>query len=222
MDLYERLEELREITRLLIDDQTLLRPLVGHLDPEPSDAMQSYRRCYVRAAFALIEAFVEQHRRLLLDLVEAGFITLPQPTLTILAEIREIPRPDGSIERRQRYLQIVNKIKEVYKAAGHGFGQPLAVTLGDEGWTAFQTALELRNRVTHPKRLGECWITDEDLTATNQASDWFKTLQNEFVRFARAHRNENTVPRTLSGKGQKGNREWALGDGKARGSEGVG
>ena len=30
------------------------------------------------------------------------------------------------------------------------------------------------------------------------------------------------VPGTLKGKGQKGNREWALGDGKARGSEGVG
>ena len=35
-------------------------------------------------------------------------------------------------------------------------------------------------------------------------------------------RGGNTVPGTLTGKGQIGNRELALGDGRARGSEGVG
>ena len=64
MDLYGRLEELEGMTRLLIDDVGLLRPLVGEGEDDPSAGRKAYRRCYVRAVFALVEALVEQHRRL--------------------------------------------------------------------------------------------------------------------------------------------------------------
>jgi len=82
------------MTHLLIDDVALLKPEIGELDPDPSDAKKAYRRFYIRAVFALVEAFVEQHRRLLVDLCDAGMITLTPKKLTALREISEVTLPD--------------------------------------------------------------------------------------------------------------------------------
>jgi hypothetical protein len=191
MDLYDRLEELQGMTRLLIDDVALLRPRVGELKPNVTEEEKANRRFYVRAVFALVEAFVEQHRRLLLELCESNKIELKEKTRKRLRELKEVFREDGTVEEQERYLHIFDKIKEVYKAAGVGFGQPLNVTFGDRGWTTFKAAMEIRNRVTHPKNVSDCWIFEDALKTVNDASAWFKKLQNEFVRVARKHRTES-------------------------------
>jgi hypothetical protein len=188
MDLYDRLVELQGMTHLLIDDVTLLKPKVGELNPDVTKEEEANRRFYIRAVFALVEAFVEQHRRLLLELCESNRIELKEKTRKRLQEIKEVFREDGTVEEQGQYLQIFDKIKEVYKAAGIGFEQPLKVTFGDQGWTTFRSAMEVRNRVTHPKNVHDCWIFEDALKTVNDANEWFKKLQNEFVRVAREHR----------------------------------
>ena len=115
------------MTRLLIDDVGRLQGELGAGVPDPSDAQKTNRRFYIRAVFALVEAFVEQHRRLLLDLVDVQEIALDENTITRLQEIRIIPHPDGRVEQRTQYLQIFEKIKLVYTAAGVGFGEALVL-----------------------------------------------------------------------------------------------
>jgi hypothetical protein len=188
MDLYSRLEEFQGMTRLLIDDVALLRPKVGELNPNVTDEEKANRRFYIRAVFALVEAFVEQHRRLLLELCESNQIELKDKTRKRLQEIKKILMEDGTAEEQERYLHIFDKIKEVYKAAGAGFGQPLKITFGDEGWPTFKAAMEIRNRIAHPKNVQDCWIFEDALKTVNEANEWFKGLQNEFVRVAREHR----------------------------------
>ena len=192
MDLYDRLEELQGMTHLLIDDVAFLKPKCGELNPNVTDEEKATRRFYIRAVFALVEAFVEQHRRLLLELCESNKIELKEKTRKRLQEIKEVFRDDGTVEEQVQYLQIFDKIKEVYKAAGVGFGQRLSVTFGDRGWTTFKAAMEIRNRITHPKNVNDCWIFEDALKTVNDANDWFKKLQNEFVRVAREHRTANT------------------------------
>jgi len=191
MDLYGRLVELQGMTRLLIDDVRRLKRRLGVGNPDPSPALKTNRRFYIRAVFALVEAFVEQHRRLLVELAQHGMIVLPAKKLQRLREMKPVLLDDGSVGEQEQYLQIFDKIKEVYKAAGTGFGQDLNITFGDEGWATFKTAMALRNRVTHPKRVADCCIEEPDLAVVTAANEWFKTLQNEFVRVARAHRTAN-------------------------------
>jgi uncharacterized protein YjhX (UPF0386 family) len=191
MDLYDRLVELQGMTHLLIDDVTLLKPKVGELNPNVTGEEKANRRFYIRAVFALVEAFVEQHRRLLLELCESNKIALKEKTRKKLQEIKEVFREDGTVEEQVQYLQIFDKIKAVYKAAEFAFGRPLKVTFGDRGWTTFKAAMEIRNQVTHPKDVRDCWIMEDALKTVNDADEWFKKLQNEFVRVAREHRTAN-------------------------------
>ncbi len=102
------------MTRLLIDDVERLQSEVGAGVPDPSDLHKANRRFYIRAVFALIEAFAEQHRRLLLDLADANKVTIKTKALSVLREIREVTLPDGSVEERQQYLQLYEKIRTVY------------------------------------------------------------------------------------------------------------
>ena len=95
MDLYDRLTELQGMTRLLIDDVTLLKPKMGERNPDITDEEKANRRFYIRAVFALVEAFVEQHRRLLLELCESNRIELKENTRKKLRQVREILREDG-------------------------------------------------------------------------------------------------------------------------------
>ena len=192
MDLYTQLEELKGMTRLLIDDVVLLRSKVGESNPDPNDEEKANRRFYSRAVFALVEAFVEQHRRLLLQLCETRKIELKENVVLKLREIKQILDEEGAVvEERTKYLHIFDKIKEVYKAAATGLGQPLNVTLGDERWVTFKAAMEVRNQITHPKSVQDCWIFEGDLQKVIAAHEWFKALQNEFVRVAREHRERN-------------------------------
>ena len=191
MDLYNDLEELQGMTRLLIDDVNLLRPKIGERKPEPSDEEKAYRRFYVRAVFALVEAFVEQHRRLVTHLCEAGKIVLTQNKLNRLREIKQILDESGAVVEAPNYLRIFDKIKCVYNAAATGFHSPLTVTFGDDHWEEFQEAMEIRNQITHPKNVEDCWILDLSLQKVIAAHEWFKTLQNDFVRIAREHRERN-------------------------------
>ncbi len=106
-------------THLLIDDVKLLKPKVGEPKPNVTDEEEANRRFYIRAVFALVEAFVEQHRRLLLELCECSKIELREKTRRKLQEIKEIFREDGTAELRRAAEKQKEKI-DWSECAGRG------------------------------------------------------------------------------------------------------
>jgi hypothetical protein len=90
---------------------SLLRPKIGEGNPDPSDDEQAYRRFYVRAVFALMEAFVEQHRRLVIHLCDAGKIELSENKLTQLRQIKRILDTGGSVVREEPSYIVVPRIQ---------------------------------------------------------------------------------------------------------------
>lgn len=189
-DLYDRLEEIQGMVRILTSDVELLRPNLGDLSGQAAvtEAEAAYRRFYVRAVFSLIEAVIEQHKHLLLDLVARGIVTLGQGVSEALSERTYVVRDNGTVGEREQYLQLERKLHAVYRAADEAFGQPLAVTFGDQGWQSFRVGLDVRDRLTHPKTYDDCDVDEDAIDAVDRGHDWFRDLNNEFVRIARLHR----------------------------------
>jgi hypothetical protein len=79
----------------------------------------------------------------------------------------------------------------VYRAAGEAFGQVLTVTFGDQGWQSFRDALDVRDRLTHPKTFEDCHVDEDALKTVDEGHAWFRGLNNEFVRVARAYRADH-------------------------------
>ncbi len=192
-DLYNRIEEIQGMVRVLTADVDFLRPLLGErsIQAAVTEVKAANRRFYVRAVFSLIEAVVEQHKRLLLDLVVREMINLPPGVKEALAEKAYFVKENGTVGEREQYLQLERKLRAVYQAAAEAFEQPLQTTFGDHGWQSFQAALDIRDRLTHPKTFEDCDVDEGDLETVDQGHTWFRELNNEFVRAARAHRGNH-------------------------------
>ena len=192
-DLYDRLEEIQGMTRVLAGDVDRVQPLLGDrsIQARVSDEQEGYRRSYVRAVFALIEAVVEQHKRLLLDLSSRKVATFGPGVVEALSEKIFFVKDNGDVAERDQFLQLERKLRAVYRAAAVCFQRELDVNFGDGGWETFRSALDIRDRITHPKTFEECHVEGDDLEVVDRGHAWFRSLNNEFVRIAREHRGQH-------------------------------
>jgi hypothetical protein len=165
-DLLSRLDQIEGVIRALGSDARRLRESCSRLrvPVEFDSEAAGVRRQYVRAVFALIEAVVEQHRRLLVDLLGSGVISLDSGMAQNLAS-------------RHRH-----GLSAVYKAAAAAFGQSI-----DVACVPLKDAKGVRNRLTHPKSFEECRVCVLDLDKVDEAEEWFRQLNNKFVRVAKDH-----------------------------------
>src|SRR5262245_58032716 len=107
-DLYDRLEEIQGMARTLIGDLKQLSQLLGDrsIQADVTDEQSANRRFYVRAVFALIEALVEQHKKLLLDLADRKVITLDHGVSMAFSEKIYVVRDNGAVSEREQYIQM--------------------------------------------------------------------------------------------------------------------
>jgi len=192
-DLYDRLEEIQGMTRVLTRDVSLLGQSLGDrsISVAVTEAQEAGRRSYVRAVFALVEAVIEQHKRLLLDLDDRGLILLAPGLHAVLSEREFGVKDNGTVMQRERYLDLLRKVRAVYRAASDVFGQTLNVRFDAAGWVSFRSAIQVRDRITHPKSFQDCDVDAGALNAVDQGHAWFRELNNEFVRIARVHRQQH-------------------------------
>lgn len=180
------------MTRLLTEDVEQLSVILGDrsVQVETSVGQEANRRFYVRAIFALIEAVVEQHRLLLLEL-SRGAIGLHSREIHALSEVAYEVRKNGKLREKRQYLQLLRKLRLVYRCAQEAFGSTLNVDWGGQGWQALGEAVSVRDRITHPKTREGCFVNEDALETVDRGHEWFRELNNEFVRIARAHRDES-------------------------------
>lgn len=188
-DLYERLDEIKEIIFTLGGDIDKISSQLGSrlITESISEKEETNRRFYIRAVFALIEAIVEQHKKLILELAEKGIVSLPKGAYEALSEFIYIVNDNGKISPQFKYLQLQRKLRAVYKIAGNAFGEPLKIDFGGQGWQSFKSAIQIRDRLTHPKSKKDCYVENEFLETVESGENWFKSLNREFNRVAVSH-----------------------------------
>jgi hypothetical protein len=193
VDLYNQLEELQGMTYTLIGDMESLKNDLGsrNITDAISEQEETNRRFYIRAIFAFIEAVVEQHKRLLLQLHEKKFIRLKIGYYEVLSERIFTTSDSGNVTSKDQYLQLPRKIRTVYRAASESFDEEMVLNFVENGWQNFRDAIKIRNRITHPKTRADCEIETEDLETVESGEVWFRSLNNEFVRVASLHRREH-------------------------------
>ena len=188
-DLYNRLDEIKEIIYTLGGDKDRLSTKLGSrsITEAISEDEEANRRFYIRAIFAFIEALVEQHKNLMLELSDKGIVKLPLGAYEAVSEYIYIVKDNGEISPQFKYLQLQRKIKAVYKIAGEAFGEPLNIDFGDQGWKALKSAIKIRDSLTHPKSKKDCFVENEYLDIVESGESWFKNSNKEFVRVAVSH-----------------------------------
>lgn len=162
-------DEGRRLNSLLSGD--VMRCL-GNMHGGEQGEVQFWRRTFVRAVFADVEAVVFSLRNGCLAAAELTDFALSPAQVTLLQEesfeIDSHGRPKvrplmTSIERNLRF--VFDSFAEVHKLE--------KVSLGVTGWERFRAAVEIRNRITHPRKLSEVLISDDETSTARQAAIWF-------------------------------------------------
>ena len=166
--------ELKRVYSALKDDFTRAKAAVL------SDPSGFHKRNLVRTTFALIDGFAFQLR---------------QVTLATLGETKLLTDGDRAILREERY-QLSTKglptVKDNYQktlpmilfslrvyAKNHGSDFVPDTSLN--GWNCLKQAVEIRDRVTHPKSLTDLDINDEVGTVFVEGVHWWDDIFGQLL-----------------------------------------
>lgn len=168
----KNLSQLREI--LGKDVQRCLTILQqGNLSSEDE---QFWGRTFVRTMFAMIEALIYTMKQTALAAHFHGDSIFSPIELSFLNEESYELEKTGKVNIREGYatLPFLHNFRFAFKAFARACDSDFELNVGDSvKWGAFREAIEIRNRITHPKSQEDITISSEEINTTIQAFTWF-------------------------------------------------
>jgi hypothetical protein len=139
------------------------------------DDSSELKRNYVRTFFSMVEAISYSTRQILLNRHTQKLIELSSEEIYLLKEKSVEIDPDGKIKTKERYFNFESFFKFTYKTYSiHQKKEPLYKDLmGDIRYRCFKDALEIRNRITHPKGHETILVSKAEYDNMCIAHDWY-------------------------------------------------
>lgn len=147
------------------------------------DDKSELKRYYIRTFFSMVEAISYSTRQILLDKHIKNQIELSSEETYILKEKSIGIDPNGNIKSLDRYFSFESLFKFTYKTySRHQDKESMYKSLmSDSRYNCFKKALEIRNRITHPKRPESILISKSEFDKLCKAHDWFHNFIIEIL-----------------------------------------
>ena len=171
-----------------LNEELLLIRNTGKLDSDDAGRDVSgskWRRIFIRSLFAYIEGTCF---RLKQD-VKLFKKCSPQED-SIISEKSYVLDKKGSIKERDLYLRPMENIKFAFRIYAGYFGPGFKLKTDGKGWDAYKRALIIRNRITHPKKIEDLKIPDEEWTRIVNARTWFDDEYGRLLKFRKKAENK--------------------------------
>jgi hypothetical protein len=146
------------------------------------DEMGSARRGYVRTLLAFVEGMTHAFKDLLLTANQAKRVELTVPEIFLLTEVQFQLDAKGNARHVRRPLRQRDTVRFTLRLLGRVADTPFQPNFGDEGWRSFLKAVQIRNRVTHPRTREDMWVTKEDLDIVDRGVQWFEDETAKFLQ----------------------------------------
>lgn len=131
---------------------------------------QSNRRDFVRATFAAIEGWLWDFRQNAQSVLgDVRNFTLAEQAA--FAETSHAISSNGKLIEQPRYYSMTTMFRFIIRLAEEEFGNPL-VDFGSNEWQAFNEAIEVRNRITHPKDVNDFNLSENDIETVHVSMFW--------------------------------------------------
>ena len=164
----ENLEGFRRLSDIFLDDALAFKAL-----EDGAGALNAtHRRGFVRATFAYFEGAVYELKR------SAALNPMWQSALSIeeMALIDEVAfemSEQGQVRRRKLFIPLKSNLRFAYRILARLTNLQIELKTDGQGWEAFSRAIEIRNRLTHPKSTADLAISDDDFDSVRAALLWF-------------------------------------------------
>lgn len=143
------------------------------------DDSQFWRRTYVRALFAYIEGLNYLKKVHAFQAHLAGRVKYTKAELSVILEESYELNNQGEAVERTSFKSLDKNLRFAFQVYARIYDICFKVDCSGLGWQSFKTAIKIRNRVTHPKRLSDLSITDDELQTLDETLEWY--VQNNIA-----------------------------------------
>lgn len=152
----------------------LILDVITAIDRNNTSSSQSSRRDLIRTAFAALEGFVWIYRTHITAVAQTSNSLSPEEQF-IFSEVSYTVSENGRIVKHSRFISLASMIRLTSRLA-EKISPGLEIRFESAGWDQFRLAIEVRNRITHPKSKQDLYIEDRDISVCLTAFFWLLEL----------------------------------------------
>lgn len=149
----------------------LVKDVAVSMSRKAASDTQVTRRDLIRTAFAAIEGLVWIFREEVIDAAESTY-GLEDDEKAIFEERQLSITEQGKISAQSRFISLASTIRLVARIASR-INEADDVDFSGRDWDRFRKAIAVRNRITHPKSVGDLHVTEDDVDQVTNALFWF-------------------------------------------------
>ncbi len=152
----------------------LIGDVTTSLDELNSDDTPTRRRSAIRTTFSSIEGLMHLARGVLdtFPLTPAEFVVVKE----VAVEVTE----RGAINERARSVPFDRSLKAIVRIVGK-YRPDYALDFDHPGWSALLRIMEVRHRLTHPKKLDDLAVSDQEIEDAHRGFSWFLAFALEVM-----------------------------------------
>ena len=154
----------RSFIRLLIGDVLASRERLATSDT------QRHRRDTVRSTFAAIEGITWMYREHVREVAKDMGLLTPVADLALRERTFTVTE-QGNLIEQVRFVTLPTIIRLATKQA-QLIEPAVAIAFDGPGWSALRSAIDVRNRVTHPKSRKDLQVSDRELEIVATGFAW--------------------------------------------------
>ncbi|MBO6526386.1 hypothetical protein [Erythrobacter sp.] len=151
--------------------EALLTDVAAALDRLEKERTQSHMRDLVRTTFAAIEGAAWIFREHVIDVANSTYGLLPDEEAA-LSETSHQVSLQGKVSPQTRFIPLPNGIRLVARISKR-LSLDHEIDFSTANWDLFLQAIEIRNRITHPKSNHDLRLTQSDIDSCLNALFWF-------------------------------------------------
>lgn len=158
------------------------------------------KRTLVRTLFAMIEGVIWTVKRSVLVLHEAGECELSKAEYAMLAEESYDLADTGTPRVSQKFLKLKTNLRFAFRIAALKLAnKEFEIDAGASPWQDFLTAIEVRNRLMHPKSPEDLRLTDAEMHSATETARWFAVQAKQLWAVIGEARMESAKARVAEG-----------------------
>ena len=150
-----------------------------------ADDTPVHRRELIRTTFAAIEGLHWQLKRDVLRHAEVVTKLSAHEYAALMEESYSVDEK-GIVRSQPRFLPLPTAIRLVVSIVQR-YRPEYQLDYQHVGWSNLRTAVEVRNRLVHPKTLEELSVSDREVSQALSAFNWLLALVIEVLRETHAH-----------------------------------
>ena len=164
----------KEFLSSITDDLSVAEKQLGQSNNQP------LRRQYLRAFVTLVEGVSYINRRLALMAYDLGQAKFSNSELSVLKEEQYQLKDNGEAIARPRLLPLKANFRFTWTMYARAFKKTKPLPFEGPVWAEFTKVIEMRNRITHPRKASDMELSDEELQTLRKVARWYKQFTLEF------------------------------------------